>query len=280
MVFSISLLNQLEPGTVVVVGMPTDENSTFLQGPALAPSRIREVMHDGSSTFCSESGVDLAEETRFRDLGDLAIHEGKETFAEIEHAVAVLLERGVYVISLGGDHAITYPIMKPHRKTYPKLSILHLDAHPDLYESYNGNPYAHACPFARIAEERLADRVVQVGVRNINQHQREQAGRFGVEIIQMRDFKSGMDLGLEGPLYLSLDMDVLDPAFAPGVSHHEPGGFSTREVLSLIQGINCPIVGADIVEFNPNRDPLGITAMACYKFLKEIAARMIELSER
>jgi len=280
MAFSISLLDQLEPGTVVVVGMPTDENSTFLQGPALAPSRIREVMHEGSSAFCSESGIDLDEETRFRDLGDVAFYEGKETFTEIEQAVAASLKRGVYIISLGGDHAVTYPIMKPHRATYQKLTILHLDAHPDLYETYDGNPYAHACPFARIAEERLADRVVQVGVRNINQHQREQARRFGVEMIQMRDYRPGMDMGLEGPLYLSLDMDVLDPAFAPGVSHHEPGGFSTREVLELIQGISCPLVGADIVEFNPNRDPLGITAMACYKFLKEIAARMIELNDQ
>jgi agmatinase len=278
MTFSVSLLNQLHRGTVVVVGMPTDDNSTFMQGAALAPSRIHEVMHEGSSNWCSESGIDLDEDTRFRDLGDLEFRGAKEPLAEIEHAVTALLERGVYVIALGGDHAITYPIMKPHRAKYQALSILHLDAHPDLYDTYEGNPFSHACPFARIAEEGLADRVLQVGVRNLTPHQREQAERFGIEIIEMKAFSPGMSLGLEGPLYLSVDMDVLDPAFAPGVSHHEPGGLSTREVLGIIQDIRCPVVGADIVEFNPKRDPLGITAMASFKLLKEIAARMIELN--
>jgi len=87
-------------------------------------------------------------------------------------------------------------------------------------------------------------------------------------------------LDFKGPVYLSLDMDVLDPAFAPGVSHHEPGGLSTRDVIRLIQGLHAPLVGADIVEFNPQRDPLGITAMAAAKLLKEIAARMLQSTER
>ena len=279
MAFSPKRLDQLQRGTVVVVGVPTDENSTFMRGSALAPARIREVMNEGSSNLCSESGIDLSGELRFQDLGDLEFTSARDAIRQIEEDVGVLLNRGAYVIALGGDHAVTYPIMKAYHQHYEVLSVLHLDAHPDLYEDYEGNRYSHACPFARIIEEGLATRVIQVGVRNINPHQRAQAKRFGVEMIEMRDFRPGIVLDLEGPLYLSVDMDVLDPAFAPGVSHHEPGGLSTREVLGIIQAIRVPVVGADIVEFNPKRDPLGITAMVSFKFLKEIAARMIELNE-
>jgi agmatinase len=186
-----------------------------------------------------------------------------------------LLDCDVYVLSLGGDHAITYPILRAYGKKHNRLNILHLDAHPDLYDEFEGNRYSHACTFARIMEESSA-RLVQVGIRTMNPHQRLQAERFGVEVIEMREWQPELNVDFEGPLYLSLDMDVLDPAFAPGVSHHEPGGLSTRDVLQLIQSLRVPIVGADIVEFNPKRDPSGITAMAAAKFLKEIAAGMLE----
>jgi arginase family enzyme len=129
-------------------------------------------------------------------------------------------------------------------------------------------------------EERLAGRLVQVGIRTINAHQAGQARKFGVEVITMRDLAaSGMDLGaqlsLNGPLYISFDVDVLDPAFAPGVSHYEPGGMSVREVLSMIQGLRVPVIGADIVEYNPTRDHHSQTAMVCAKMLKEISAAMM-----
>nr|NIV28320.1 agmatinase [Anaerolineae bacterium] len=151
-----------------------------------------------------------------------------------------------------------------------------LDAHPDLYDEIEGNRYSHGCPFARIMEESLVTRLVQVGIRTMNPHQRAQAERFGVEVHEMRDWRPGTAFDFGGPVYLSLDLDVLDPAFAPGTSHHEPGGLSTREVLELIQNLRAPIVGADIVELNPKRDPLGITAMAAAKLLKEVVAGMVE----
>lgn len=276
MEFSSRLFNQLCAGMVVVVGVPSDENSTFMRGSALAPARIREMMNGGSSNLCSESGIDLGAEPRFNDLGDLELANVENALREIEDTITSLLDLGIYVVALGGDHAITYPILKAYHKKYRKLNILHLDAHPDLYDEYEGNRYSHACLFARIMEENLASRVVQIGVRTLNPHQRTQAQRLGIEIIEMRSFKPEITLDFKGPLYLSLDMDVLDPAFAPGVSHHEPGGLSTRDVLQLIQGLSAPIVGADIVEFNPKRDPLGITAMAAAKFLKEIVAYMIK----
>jgi arginase len=268
--------DRLQPGMVTVLGVPYDENSSFMQGSALAPVSIREVLNAGSSNLCSESEIDLSVEPRYHDLGDLNLLSETTSFEHIEKAITDLLERKAHVLSLGGDHSITYPILKAYGKKHKKLNILHLDAHPDLYDEFEGNRFSNACPFARIMEEDLAERLVQIGIRTMNPHQRTQAERFSVEVIDMLKWQPDSALNFEGPVYLSLDMDVLDPAFAPGVSHHEPGGLSTREVLQIIQGTCAPIVGADIVEFNPKRDPSGITAMAAAKFLKEIAARMIE----
>jgi agmatinase len=179
-------------------------------------------------------------------------------------------------ISLGGDHSITYPIIRAFAKKYPNLSILHFDAHPDIYDSFQGNRLSHASPFARIMEERLVKRLVQVGVRTATAHQREQIKKFGVETIEMRDFKDGMEFNFDSPLYISFDVDGLDPAYAPGVSHREPGGLSTRQVIDIVQRLRGRVVGADIVEFNPRMDPLHVTGTVCAKILKEISARMLE----
>jgi arginase len=265
----------MDPGAVVVVGMPTDENSTFMRGAAAAPARIRQALHSGASNLCAENGIDLGLEPRFCDLGDLELATGAAALTQIESSVASLLQRDAHVLALGGDHSITHPILRAYEKSVGRLEILQLDAHPDLYDEFEGNRHSHACPFARIMEEGLAARLVQIGIRTMNPHQRHQAERFGVVVIDMQRWQQGVDLTFAGPVYLSVDMDVLDPAFAPGVAHHEPGGLSTREVLHLIQNLGAPIVGADIVEFNPDRDRAGITAMAAAKLLKEIAACMI-----
>jgi arginase len=268
----------LLPGMVAVIGVPTDEHSSFMRGAAGAPARIREVLHAGSSNLCAENGIDLGVEPRFRDIGDLELDHGSTAREQIEVAIADLLEQGAHVLSLGGDHAITYPILRAYARKYRDLKILHLDAHPDLYDEFEGSRYSHACSLARIMEEELASQLIQVGIRAMNSHQQAQAERFGVEVIDMRAWQPGLQVNLRGPVYLTLDMDVLDPAFAPGVSHHEPGGLSTRDVLRLVQGLRAPIVGADIVELNPKRDPAGITAMAAAKLLKEIAGFMLEFN--
>lgn len=271
--------SQLEPGTVTVLGVPFDANSSFLRGPSLAPARIRETLHSGSMNLCAENGLDLGTDSRWQDAGDLKLN-SETAFECIESAIDALLDRDAHALTLGGDHSITYPILRAYARTYPKLTLLHLDAHPDLYDELDGNRHAHACPFARIMEEKLAARLVQVGIRTLNPHQREQAQRFGAEIVEMRDWQPELKLGFDGPVYLSLDLDVLDPAFAPGVSHHEPGGMATRDVLRIIQNVDADIVGADIVEFNPARDPVGITAAVAAKLLKEIVAKMIRTQKR
>jgi len=125
-------------------------------------------------------------------------------------------------------------------------------------------------------EERLATRLVQVGIRTATGHQREQAKRFAVEVIDMRAFDAGTRPTIDVPVYVSIDLDGLDPAFAPGVSHCEPGGLTVRNVVEIIQQLPGPIVGADIVELNPSRDPSGVTAMVAAKLLRELISRMIE----
>jgi arginase len=268
-------IEDLAPQTVVIQGVPLDWNSSFMEGPALGPTHIRRAFHSDSSNLCAENGLDLIAADGWKDMGDITLPDPKTTFDRIEKSVDTLLAHGARPLTLGGDHSITFPILRAFARHYENIGILHLDAHPDLYDELGGNRYSHACPFARIMEQGLAGRLVQVGIRTLTPHQREQARRFNVEVLEMRHWQPGTDLNFAGPVYVSLDLDCLDPAFAPGVSHHEPGGLSTRDVLGIIQNLKGRIVGADIVELNPERDPSGVTAMVAAKLLKEFLGRMI-----
>jgi agmatinase len=264
----------LVPGKPCLLGIPFDENSSFLRGAAKAPAVIRWALYSDSSNLWAENGTDLGRLGTLGDAGDLEFSGRADEFDRIEESVATLLGQGCKPLCLGGDHSIVFPVVKAFRRKYAHLHILQFDAHPDLYEEFQGNRFSHACPFARILEANLAERLMQVGIRTMNAAQREQATRFGVEVVEMKDWHAGLRLAFDVPLYISVDLDVLDPAYAPGVSHHEPGGFTTRELLAMIQSIQAEIVGADIVELNPDRDPQGVTAMAAAKILKELAARM------
>ncbi len=259
---------------VSIVGIPYDEASSFLRGPAMAPAKIRAAFHSDSANYFTESGRDLKNHPDITDEGDLTIADAATPIA-IENSFDNILSRYSKVLTLGGDHSISYPVVKAFAKKHRNLTILHLDAHADLYDVFEGNKYSHACPFARIMEEGLAGRLLQVGIRTLNTHQRQQASRLGVEIIEMKDWNDSTEFKFEGPVYLSLDIDALDPAFAPGVSHHEPGGFTSRQVISIIQKLNGNLVGADLVEFNPTRDPSGITAMLAAKLFKELLDRLL-----
>lgn len=258
-----------------IIGVPWDENSSFMQGAAEAPPVIRAALFSESANLWSESGIDFGERL-ISDAGDVEPASGVEMMSRITESISALLDRNYGAVSLGGDHAITYPIIKAFAKKYPRLSILHFDAHPDIYDEFQGNRYSHACPFARIMEEGMVERLVQVGIRTATGHQREQIERFGVEVIEMKDWRDDWSIDFDTPVYISFDIDGLDPAFAPGVSHREPGGLSTRQALSVIHSLTAPVVGADIVEYNPRMDMNGVTAMVCAKLLKEIAAKILE----
>ena len=262
--------------TISLLGIPHDDNSSFLKGASEAPPLIRRELLSDAYNSWSESGIDLGAVGRLKDHGDMQFDGTSDPWNLIEQRVGQAMDSGDPLICLGGDHAITHPIMRAVRRRQPNLTILHIDTHPDIYHVYQGNPRSHASPFARIMEERLADRLVQVGLRTINDHHREQFKRFGVEIVEAGRRGQPLALDLKTPVYISLDIDALDPASAPGVSHREPGGLSTRQVINWIHSIDQPIVAADIVEYNPRCDIANMTATVSAKLLKEIGGMMVK----
>jgi arginase len=256
------------PKQVTVCGIPFDAHSSYQCGAAKAPAAIREAFHCGSTNTWSELGVDTA-----KCIGEWNDLPPAIEYSQITARVSEILKSGLVPVCLGGDHSITFPIFRAVAEKHPDATIVHFDAHPDLYDEFDENRHSHACPFARIMESSLAKRLIQIGIRTMNAHQREQVQRFGVEVLEARDW-DGTIARIEGPVYVSVDMDVLDPAFAPGVSHQEPGGLGTRELINAIHQLSSDIVGADIVELNPLNDVRGMTARCAAKILKELIAKI------
>jgi arginase len=214
---------------VALVGAPYDAASSFRRGAARAPARIRELLRSPAGNEWSETGISMSQ--ALADRGDLAVD--GDVNERIERGIAEILTAGERPLMLGGDHAVSYGAVHAVARRYERLTVVQLDAHPDLYDEFEGNRFSHACTFARIAEEGVG-RIVQVGIRAANAHQLEQAARFGVDMIDMRRWLRGDRPDVAAPVYLSLDLDVIDPAHAPGVSHPEPGGLSVREVIALV----------------------------------------------
>lgn len=260
--------------SIQLIGLPTDHNSSFERGPGLAPSAIRQALWSDRGNMATESGLEIGSDIDLIDCGDLALTDTDNAADDLAIAGAVdnASASGAVPILLGGDHAVSFPVVAALAARHGPLNILHFDAHPDLYDDFEGNPRSHASPFARIMENCHAARLVQVGIRTLNRHCREQADRFGVEIIPINGFAPAHVPVLAGPLYISVDLDGIDPSEAPGVSHPEPGGLRLREVLDCIAKQTAPIVGADIVELNPARDLGGITAILAAKLVREISA--------
>ena len=257
-----------------LIGLPTDHNSSFERGTASAPSAIRDALWSDRGNMATECGLEIGVDIDLIDKGDLALTNSDNVAddASICAAVTETSVSGVVPLSLGGDHAISYPVVAALAAIHGPLNILHFDAHPDLYDNFEGNPRSHASPFARIMENGNAAGLVQVGIRTLNRHCREQAERFGVEILPISNFMPSLVPVMSGPLYISVDLDGIDPSEAPGVSHPEPGGLRLREVLDCIAKQTAPIVGADIVELNPTRDVGGVTAILAAKLVREISA--------
>ena len=254
---------------VAIQGICYDEKSSFQRGPAKAPGLIRERFWSDAYNRFAENGIEITK-ALLTDFGDHHI----EDYEEIGRLTSKHITDHQRLLTLGGDHSITYPVVRSYVERYVPLNLLHIDAHGDLYDSFEGDPYSHACPFARIMEDGLVSRLVQIGIRTLNDHQRQQAERYNVEIYEMKDY-SGEVPEFDGPVYLSLDIDGIDPAFAPGVSHQESAGLTPRQVLHIIQNLNAPIMAADLVEYNPDNDIGGITSALCAKMMKEILAGLL-----
>ena len=268
--------NLIYDGKTIVLGIPFDDRSSYLKGASKGPEEIRKALNSSSGNLATESGYDLGSSDGWHDMGNIDdMQSNNNAFSIIEGRLNEYLNQGARIVTLGGDHSITLPIIRAYGKNIRPLDIMQIDAHPDLYDELDGDRESHACPFSRIMEEDLVERLVQVGIRTMNPHQKKQSDRFGTEVITMREWNSGLNFEFSNPVYLSIDMDCLDPGFAPGVSHYEPGGFTPRDVIAMIQNLKGDIIGADIVELNPKRDHHGMTAFIGAKFLKEILDRML-----
>jgi agmatinase len=262
-----------------LLGLPFDANSSFRRGPALAPAAIRRAMSSDAGNAFSERGIRVWPSPAVIDHGDLRIPARariRGPIDAIETGVERALERTPRLLLLGGDHAVSYPVLRAVARRWGRLSLLHFDAHPDLYPDYEGNRYSHASPMARILEEGLVERLVQVGIRSVSPEQAEVAKRYGVETHAAFDLDRVSRIRFVTPLYVSIDIDGLDPAFAPGVSHPEPGGLTVREVLDIIHHVRTPaVVGGDVVELNPRCDPTRMTAVVAAKLAREMLARLL-----
>jgi arginase len=264
-------VKQSEDYNIAIIGIPFDEKSCYLRGASKGPQAVRAASTGKAINSWTEFGANLDEEITLRDLGDIDVSgDFFEVFSRIEDNILKILEKKAVPVVIGGDHSISYPVVKAFARKFKPLDILHFDAHPDLYEEMYGDRYSHACPFARIMEEGLAQNLVQVGIRAATGQQRATASEHGVRMIEMKDIKGSLALKFSNPLYISFDLDALDPAFAPGVAHHEAGGLSTRQALDILQALDARIVGLDVVEVNPERDISGITAAAAVKIIKEV----------
>ena len=272
-----------------LLGVLEDRNSSFLVGPAQAPPLIRQYFHEPAVNTWCELGFDVAHQ--LCDYGDVTPQtrhpEG------IEEATKDVLQRMLdnhhLPITLGGDHSITFSLVKSiqnHLRDAPPLVIVHFDAHPDIYPDYEGDKSSHACPFARILEvPGLCGQLISIGVRTISGPQMPLLDQYGVVTIEARHFPAkGSDIQgiLEQfiqpttPVYVSVDVDVLDPSAAPGVSHREGGGLTPRQLIDAIHCIPGIIVGADLVEYNPTRDTSDfLTASVVAKIMKELAGKAL-----
>jgi arginase len=260
---------------VTLLGVPWDGSSSFQRGAADAPAHIRAALRSPSSNAYNERGDDVSSPDMLADGGDVEMPpDAAGARAAIEQGVRAILATTKPLI-LGGDHSITYPVLRAFRDAAP-LTVLHFDAHGDIYDEFEGDRFSHACPFARVMEEKLAARLIQVGIRTLTPHQRSQSAKFGTEIVGADRWRDAIPVvaNLSGPVYVSLDLDVLEPMLAPGLSHPEPGGLAVRDVLDVLAALRTEVVGADLVEYNPHNDVRDLTARVAAKFVKELIGMM------
>jgi guanidinopropionase len=274
-----------------LVGVPFDGGTTNRPGPRHGPRQIREMSQmirrvNPAMKLCP---YDLANTA---DLGDADVNPAdlKDSMKRIERFFQKLVSMGIKPLSAGGDHLVSYPILRAVGRDGP-VGMVHFDAHTDLFDSYfGGYKITHGTPFRRAIEDQVLDpkRTVQIGIRGsmYDYEDRDFAESTGVRIIEIEEFaRLGVEKTMEiarsvvgdGPTYVSFDIDALDPAYAPGTGTPEVGGFTNREavfMLRLLRGLN--IVGADVVEVSPPFDPSGYTAYNAANVMWELLCIMSE----
>lgn len=260
-----------------LLGAPYDAGSSFRPGARLAPAAIRQMA--ASLNACSERGLNLSSLNAL-DRGDLHLsNRVKQAHALIEEEVGFLIDSGIVPVVLGGDHSISVPCFKAAVARYPKLRLLYFDAHPDLYPDFEGDPLSHACVVSRILELPGASgrRITQWGIRASTPPQDAAAKKAAVRTFNAWELE-GQSYQSNDPIYVSFDIDVLDPACAPGCGNPVPGGLSTRQALNLIHALKAPIACMDVVEVNPLLDPQGISALAAARVVVELVANQVQFA--
>jgi agmatinase len=269
--------DEVERCDVAIAGVPFDGGTTYRPGARFGPQAVRDATkllrayHPGL-------GVQPFAAQQVADAGDIACtpFDIAEAISQIESGAEEILSGATHLLSIGGDHTIALPLLRAVRRRHGPVALLHFDAHLDTWDTYFGAAYTHGTPFRRAWEEGLllAESAVHVGIRGplFGPGDLTDDERFGFEIVAAMDVE-GIGVAAtverirrrlgEAPIYVSIDIDVLDPAHAPGTGTPEAGGLTSRELLGILRGLaGANIVGADIVEVAPAYDHAEITAMA------------------
>ena len=259
-------------GVVALFGAPLDMTTTFRPGTRLGPSHIREASQV-LEEYSPRTGAVVSGD-RFLDLGDLVLPFGtvKMNLDIIREGVLAVLERGAVPFMLGGEHLVTLPAVEAVTRRYEGLAIVHLDAHADMRDEYLGESLSHATVMRRVAELVGFDNVFQLGVRSGTIEEMNRQGNLYPERVIEHVPRIAEMIG-DRPVYLTIDIDVLDPAFAPGTGTPEPGGVTSRELLTaVVELARLNIVGLDLVEVSPPHDHSEITSIVAAKAVREAVA--------
>lgn len=272
----IGMNSSYEESDVVLYGMPMDWTVSYRPGSRFGPTRIREasIGLEEYSPYLDRS----LEEVSFHDIGDIPLPFGNapKSIAKIESFVDQLLEDGKFPFGMGGEHLVSWPVMKAVSKKYDHLAIIHMDAHTDLRENYEGEPLSHSTPIRKIAEHIGPANVYSFGIRSGMKEEFQWAKESGMHISKfevLEPLKKVLPL-LEGrPVYVTIDIDVLDPAHAPGTGTVDCGGITTKELLAAIHEIarsGVKVVGCDLVEVAPVYDVSEQTVNTASKLMREM----------
>ncbi len=274
---------------VAVLGIPFDSGTSYRPGARFGPQAIRQASRHLRTNFHPAYAVEPFRQLQVADAGDVGCnpYNIEQAIAQIETAAADLLAKSAAIVSLGGDHTIAVPLLRAVNKQVGPVALVHFDAHLDTWDTYFGAPYTHGTPFRRAAEEGLFNDAasMHVGIRG-PLYSREDLIRdaaLGFKVVHCDELQTHgvehvvkriRDRVGDHPLYLSIDIDVLDPAHAPGTGTPEIAGLSSRELLNIIRGLQgLNLIAADIVEVAPAYDHAEITALAA----ATIAFEMINL---
>ncbi len=265
-----------EESEAVLYGMPMDWTVSYRPGSRFGPTRIREVSI-GLEEYSPYLDREL-EEVKYFDAGDIPLPFGNasRSLEMIEEFVDQVLQAGKFPLGMGGEHLVSWPVMKSMYKKYPDLAIIHMDAHTDLREEYEGEPLSHSTPIRKVAELIGPENVYSFGIRSGMKEEFEWAKENGMHISKFEVLEPLKDIlpKLAGrPVYVTIDIDVLDPAHAPGTGTVDAGGITSKELLAAIHEIahsDIHVVGADLVEVAPIYDHSEQTANTASKLIREM----------